>query len=36
MALSFINLDNDYLIAFEEALSVREIHVYLAFFYERM
>jgi hypothetical protein len=31
MALSFIDLDNYYLIAFEEALSVRETLVYLAF-----
>ena len=31
MVLSFIDLDNDYLIAFEEAISVREILVYLAF-----
>ena len=31
MALSFIDLDNDYLIAFEEALSVRDILVYIAF-----
>jgi hypothetical protein len=31
MVLSFIDLDNVYLIAFEEAISVREILVYLAF-----
>ena len=31
MVLSFIDLDNDYLIAFEEAISVREILVYLSF-----
>lgn len=31
MVLSFIDLDNDYLIALGEALSVREILVYLAF-----
>ena len=31
MLVAFIDLDNDYLIAFEEAISVREILVYLAF-----
>ena len=36
MLLAFIDLDNDYLIAFEEAISVREILVYLVFLNERM
>jgi len=31
MVLSIIDLDNDHLIAFEEAKSVREILVYLSF-----
>jgi hypothetical protein len=31
MLVAFIDLDNDYLIAFEEAIFVREIVVYLAF-----